>query len=143
MISNNSKTAIKAVIFLCSQFESESKSSIKEVAAYINANEHTVAKILQQLVKNEIINSVKGPSGGFFISTKQQALPIISIVQAIEGAKVFKNCGLGLSKCSAQHPCPIHNDYKLARDIVEDLFKSKKVIDLCSPVNEGIAYLID
>ena len=142
MISNNSRTAIKAVIYLCSQFESESKSSIKDVATYINANEHTIAKILQQLVKHEIINSVKGPSGGFFISIKQQSLPIINIVQAIEGSKVFKSCGLGLSKCSAQHPCPIHDDYKLARDIVEDLFKSKKVADLCTPVNNGVAYLI-
>ncbi len=141
MISNNSKTAIKAVIYLCSQFESETKSSIKDVANYINANEHTVAKILQQLVKHEIINSVKGPSGGFFISIKQQSLPIITIVQAIEGQKIFKDCGLGLSKCSAQHPCPIHEDYKQARDIVEDLFKSKKVADLCSPVNNGVAYL--
>ena len=143
MISNNSRTAIKAVIYLCSQFESESKSSIKDVATYINANEHTVAKILQQLVKHEIINSVKGPSGGFFISIKQQSLPIINIVQAIEGSMVFKSCGLGLSKCSAQHPCPIHDDYKLARDIVQDLFKSKKVSDLCAPVNNGVAYLID
>jgi Rrf2 family protein len=143
MIGNNSRTAIKAVIYLCSQFESESKSSIKDVATYINANEHTVAKILQLLVKHEIINSVKGPSGGFFISIKQQSLPIINIVQAIEGPKVFKSCGLGLSKCSAQHPCPIHDDYKHARDIVEDLFKNKKVADLCTPVNKGVAYLID
>lgn len=142
MISNNSKTAIKAVIYLCSQFDSDTKSSIKDVATFINANEHTVAKILQQLVKDDIINSIKGPSGGFFISTKQQSLPIINIVQAIEGSKVFKSCGLGLSNCSAQHPCPIHDDYKQARDIVEDLFKSKKVADLCGPVNEGVAYLI-
>lgn len=142
MISNNSKTAIKAVIYLCSQFESSTKSSIKDVATFINANEHTVAKILQQLVKYDIINSLKGPSGGFYISVKQQSLPIINIVQAIDGSKVFKTCGLGLSKCSAQHPCPIHDDYKMARDIVEDLFKSKMVSDLCAPVNNGIAYLI-
>ena len=142
MISNNSKIAIKAVIYLCSQFESETKSSIKDVATYINANEHSAAKILQQLVKHDIINSVKGPSGGFFISIKQQSLPIINIVQAIEGPKVFRDCGLGLSRCSAQHPCPIHDDYKHARDIVEDLFKRKRVTDLCGPVNEGVAYLI-
>ena len=142
MICNNSKIAIKAVIYLCSQFTLETKSSIKDVATYINANEHTIAKILQQLVKHEIINSVKGPSGGFFISIKQQSVPIINIVQAIEGSKVFKSCGLGLSKCSAQHPCPIHDDYKHARDIVEEFFKSKKVGDLCTPVNNGVAYLI-
>ena len=141
MISNNSKTAIKAVIYLCSQFKSDTKSSIKDIATSIDANEHTVAKILQQLVKHEIINSVKGPSGGFYISMKQQILPIITIVQAIEGPKVFKDCGLGLSKCSARHPCPIHEEYKQARDIVEDLFKSKKVSDLCNPVNSGVAYL--
>lgn len=142
MISNTCKSAIKAVIFLCSKFDKKENSGIKEIAAYINVNEHTIGKILQILVKQNIINSIKGPSGGFYISSKQQKQPIINIVEAIDGKEIFKSCGLGLSKCSSTHPCPIHNEYKEARDIVERLFTEKRVIDLCAPVNMGLAYLI-
>lgn len=142
MLSKTCKTAVKAVIYLCSKYESAENASIKEVAEYINANEHTVGKILQTLVRQNIIKSMKGPSGGFFITGDQQMQPIINIVEAIDGKEVFTGCGLGLSKCSASHPCPIHDDYKAARDILQRLFQEKRVIDLCEPINEGIAYLI-
>ncbi|MDE3185647.1 MAG: Rrf2 family transcriptional regulator [Bacteroidota bacterium] len=142
MLSNTCKTAIKAVVYLCSKYETQQNAGIKEIAEFINGNEHTIGKILQTLVKQNIINSMKGPSGGFFISKQQQKQPIINIVEAIDGKQVFKSCGLGLSKCSASHPCPIHDEYKEARDIVENLCRQKKVLDLCEPVNNGLAYLM-
>jgi Rrf2 family protein len=142
MLSNTCKTAIKAVIYLCSKFESEENASIKEVAEFINANEHTIGKILQTLVRQNIINSLKGPTGGFYISKEQRKQPIINIVEAIDGKQIFKTCGLGLSQCSSKHPCPIHNDYKAARDLIEKLFKEKNVLNLCEPVSNGLAYLM-
>ncbi len=80
MLSLTCKTAIKAVIYLASGFERGQKSSIKEIATDINASEHTVGKMLQTLVKEGVINSSKGPTGGFFITTKQKNQPIIHIV---------------------------------------------------------------
>jgi Rrf2 family protein len=142
MLSYTCKTAIKSVIYLASKSELGEKAGIKEIAENINASEHTVGKILQTLARHGLINSVKGPSGGFFINKAQQNQPISNIVETIEGKQVFKECGLGLSKCSALHPCPIHDEYKVARDLIEKLFREKKVKDLCDPVTNGLAYLI-
>jgi Rrf2 family protein len=142
MLSYTCKTAIKAVIYLASKFDSGENAGIKEIAEYINASEHTVGKLLQTLVKQGIINSVKGPSGGFYISKEQIKQPIINIVEAIDGKNIFKECGLGLSKCSPAHPCPIHDEYKEARGMIEKLFTRKKISDLCEPVNNGLAHLI-
>lgn len=141
MLSQTCKTAVKAVIYLASKFESGTRTGILEIAAYLDASEHTVGKMLQSLVKQDVIKSLKGPSGGFFITRAQLKQPIINIVEAIDGKLVFKECGLGLSKCSSTHPCPIHDDYKVGRDILETLFRNKKVIDLCNPVNKGETYL--
>lgn len=142
MLSLTCKTAIKAVIYLASKFESGEKTGIKEIAEFIDASEHTVGKMLQTLVKEDIINSSKGPTGGFFINIKQKNKSILTIIEAIDGKEVFKQCGLGLSKCSATHPCPIHDDYKTVRDLFEKLCREKKLSDLCEPVNEGLAYLM-
>ena len=142
MLSLTCKTAIKAVIFLAIKFESAEKSGIKEIAEFINASEHTVGKMLQALVKDEVIKSSKGPNGGFYLNVKQNKQPIINIINAIDGTDIFKECGLGLSKCSATHPCPIHDDYKIVRDIFEKLCRQKKISDLCDPVNNGVAYLM-
>lgn len=142
MLSLTCKIAIKAVIYLASKFESAEKAGIKEIAEFINASEHTVGKMLQTLVKEEVINSAKGPTGGFYITAKQKNLPIIKIIDAIEGKEIFNECGLGLSKCSETHPCPMHNDYKEIRDQFKQMCQQKKVSDLCETVNDGLAYLM-
>ena len=72
MLSLTCKASIKAVIYLGSKSDSGKKSSIKEIAEFSNENEHTVGKLLQKLVKEKIINSAKGPNGGFCISAKQK-----------------------------------------------------------------------
>lgn len=143
MLSLTCKTAIKAVIYLSGKSREGEKTGIKEVAEHINASEHTVGKTLQNLVKHKIINSLKGPSGGFYLTAAQQEQPIYNIVETIEGKTIFKECGLGLSKCSETHPCPIHNDYKVARELVEKIFREKRILDLCDPVTHGLAFLMD
>lgn len=142
MLSNTCKTAIKAVIYLASKEETGEKVGVKDISLYINASEHTVSKILQNLVRQKIINSTKGPSGGFSITKLQQNQPIINIVDTIDGKDLFEACGLGLSKCSSEHPCPIHYDYKQGRDIIHQIFATKTISALCKPVENGLAHLI-
>ncbi|HTM67222.1 MAG TPA: Rrf2 family transcriptional regulator [Flavipsychrobacter sp.] len=142
MLSYTCKTAIKAVIYLSCKSAEGQKAGMREIAEHINASEHTVGKILQTLARQRLINSMKGPSGGFYLNEAQQDQPISNIVETIEGKQVFKDCGLGLSKCSATHPCPIHNEYKVARDLIEKLFQENRIKDLCDPVTNGLAYLI-
>jgi len=142
MLSLTCKTAIKAVIYLASKFESGDKAGIKEIAKSIDASEHTVGKLLQTLVKERVINSIKGPNGGFYITAKQKSQPIINIVEAIDGRELFNECGLGFNKCSSSHPCPLHDDYKPVRDRFEKMCREKKLNDLCEPVNIGMAYLL-
>ena len=142
MLSQTCKTAVKAVIYLSSKSKSGGKANIKEIAVEIGASEHTVGKILQLLARRKIINSLKGPAGGFYLSESQQKQPIIRIVEAVEGPGMFKECGLGLSECSSTHPCPIHHEYKVARELMEKIFREKNIENLCSSVAEGAAYLI-
>lgn len=142
MLSVTCKTAIKAVVFLASKIDTDNKASIKEIAEDINGSEHTVGKLLQKLVKANVIKSSKGPTGGFYINSKQMQIAIIKIIEAIDGDAVFKECGLGLSTCSSKRPCPIHNDYKKVRDQFEQFYKNKTVADLCKTVNNGSGFLV-
>lgn len=66
----------------------------------------------------------------------------MNVVAAIDGKDIFNHCGLGLSKCSETHPCPIHNDYKQVRTLFEKICREKRISDLCGPVNSGLAYLV-
>ena len=142
MLSLTCKVGIKAVLFLASRHSSPEKAGIRDIARFTGSNDHTVGKLLQQLVKAGLVNSMKGPTGGFYLTPDQMKRPIIEIIEVIDGKNVFRECGLGLSKCSATHPCPIHDEYKKAREILQRLFEEKKVYHLCKPVNSGLAHLL-
>jgi Rrf2 family protein len=142
MISYTCKTAVKAVIYLASRSDRPEKASIREIAEHIDANGHTVGKVMQTLVKQGIIKSTKGPSGGFFITEQQQQQSLMRIVEAIDGSQLLTGCGLGLTECSGDHPCPIHDQYKVARDILVDIFSGNTVKDFRRSVSTGHTYLL-
>lgn len=141
MLSKMCKTAIKAVIYLCSEQGQGKYAGIKQIAKAIDSSEHTVGKLLQTLVREGIIGSAKGPSGGFFITSDQGRLPIFAIVEAIDGLDRFRECGLGLPHCSSDHPCPIHEQYEPIRTGMERVFREKRVNELCHSVDSGKAFL--
>lgn len=142
MLSITCKAAIKSVIFLASKSENDHKTGIKEVAKHIGESEHTVGKLLQKLVKDKIICSLKGPNGGFYVTHNQISLPVIKIVNSIDGKNVFKQCVLGTTKCNEAKPCPLHSEYKIIREKFAAICEEKKVCDLYDGVNIGKTFLI-
>jgi hypothetical protein len=59
----------------------------------------------------------------------------------MDGLDFFDECGLGLKQCSDDHPCPIHNEFKVCRDGLWTLFSSKSILDLVSKIEEGNAFI--
>jgi Rrf2 family protein len=143
MLSITCKTGIKAVLYLAKFVDTDEKKSIPEISEKIDSSLHTVSKVLQVLVKEGIINSVKGPHGGFYITHTQSQLTIIKIVRAIDGANIFKACGLGLHKCNATKPCPIHFEYEKAKKIIENLLVENTINTLATSVVNKLSFLVN
>nr|WP_305050868.1 Rrf2 family transcriptional regulator [Elizabethkingia bruuniana] len=71
---------------------------------------------MQKLSREGIIISVKGPNGGFYLDAKGLSRPIADIIMVLEGDNIFIGCGMGLSFCSENNPCPLHNEFKKVRN---------------------------
>lgn len=141
MFSKACEYGIRAVIYIWSQNSKGKKLGIKDICREIDAPEFFTAKILQSLAKQGIISSAKGPNGGFYIAKEQENLCLIDLVIAIDGDQIFKGCALGLTRCSEESPCPIHTDFKIIRDQLSQMLRSKKIVDLASEINSGAAVL--
>ncbi len=86
MFSKACQYAIRSSILIATNSLEDKKTSLKEIALEIASPEAFTAKILQNLVKNKIISSIKGPSGGFFISIdKISEIKLQEIVFAMDG----------------------------------------------------------
>lgn len=133
IFSKTSKIGIKAVSYLASQEELRSHHSIKEIAESIDESEHTLGKTLQLLVKSKVICSSKGPSGGFYMIKEQLELPLLNILEAIEGKFIFNKCVLGYKKCGSHNPCALHHEFKTARAATEKILTKTKITNLINP----------
>ena len=88
MLSNESKYAIRGVLYLAVHASENSKIGSKEVGKNINVSVTFLAKIFQKLNKETLITSSKGPKGGFYLSEEQLAgnlMTIILLVECIRG----------------------------------------------------------
>ncbi|CVK17055.1 transcriptional regulator, BadM/Rrf2 family [Apibacter mensalis] len=142
MFSKSCEYAIRATIFIGSQSFKGNKPGLKDISGEINSPEAFTAKILQLLVKHRIINSHKGPTGGFSIHTDTfSKIKLYDIVLAIDGDSIFKGCALGLPECSENHPCPAHYKFRAIRNQFQDTLRSISIEDMIKDVISGLTFL--
>lgn len=142
MFSKACEYAIRASIYIAVKSESGQRVSLKDIAGAIDSPEAFTAKILQQLSKDQLIDSVKGPSGGFSIDKKKlQSLRLSQIVYAIDGDRIYKGCGLGLKDCSERKPCPVHHKFKAIREELKTMLEKTTVTELASGLGKGLTFL--
>jgi Rrf2 family protein len=142
MFSKACEYGIRASIFIAKNSFDGKRVSPKEIAVEIDSPQAFTAKILQALVKNNIVNSVKGAYGGFEIDKKDIALIKLSqVVEAIDGDAVYSGCGLGLSKCDENHPCPVHDKFKVIRDGLKVMLETTNLEELALGIKSGVSFL--
>jgi Rrf2 family protein len=134
MLSNTCKYGIRAVVYIAGKSKKGGKIGIKKIARDLNLPMPFLAKILQSLAKQKILDSSKGPNGGFSISANPKEIHLIEVVKAIDGKDVFSKCVLHNDNCISidanKSPCTMHVDYVKARKRIEKLFESKTVQNL-------------
>lgn len=73
--------------------------SSREIARRLGASENHLSKVLQRLAHSGIVQSTRGPNGGFRIRTPWEKIRLIEIYEAIEGPIAPGRCLLDLSFC--------------------------------------------
>lgn len=137
MFSTSCHYGLQAMLYIAMHSSEDKNIGLKVIAEGQDIPRHFLSKILQQLVKNNLLLSMKGPTGGFSLAKAPEKITLIEIIEAIDGLEVFNKCGIGFKQCNDKKPCPIHDEYKKVRAQVEDLFRSKSLQELIEDVREG------
>ncbi len=116
--------------------------NLNEISTGIESPISFTAKILQKLVKNKIMDSQKGPAGGFEIKKSEAGnITLSQVVLAIDGDSIYHGCGLGFSDCDESKPCPMHHSFKLIRNDLKKMLESTSLLDLSKDINNGVTFL--
>ena len=142
MFSKACEYGIRASIYIAEQSLLSRKVSLNEVANAIESPTAYTSKILQKLTRNKIINSDKGPTGGFSMDKMElEKVKLASIVFAIDGENIYNGCGLGLKKCNEKKPCPVHNQFKGIRAELKKMLEKTTIKALAVDFEKGLTFL--
>ncbi|MBE0640935.1 MAG: Rrf2 family transcriptional regulator [Bacteroidales bacterium] len=141
MLTRTTEYALRALIFIQSRNQRGERPRLPEIAEGSNAPAHYIGKILQSLVRHRLVSSAKGPGGGFFFPENTSPLSLYDVIRHLEGEAFFTKCGFGLQHCSADNPCPAHEEYREIRDMYRERVSRMTIQDLAEKVNEGKAHL--
>lgn len=142
MFSKACEYGIRATLYVAAQSLQGKRVVLPEIAKAIDSPEPFTAKILQQLARAQLVQSNKGPNGGFSLSENDlDNIKLKDLVLAIDGDSLFKECGLGLKSCDEQAPCPIHHTFKPIRTQIIAMMESTSLKILSEQLDAGYTVL--
>jgi Rrf2 family protein len=141
MFSKACEYAIRAMMFIALKSDKGFKVGIKEISSGTSVPEAFIRKILQDLSRKGLVQSIKGPNGGFYLDDISKKRTVADIVRAIDGDHLFIGCGVGLRNCSEKKPCPLHNEFKVIRKRIQTMLESKTIGEFNMELARGLMHL--
>jgi len=104
-------------------------TSVKEVADNFELPASLLAKVLQQLAKNNIIEPVQGPNGGYKLERSLESIKLNDFIEIIEGPVGLVEC-LNHPDCDHMGDCNIRMPIERVNNTIVDLFSKMTLADL-------------
>lgn len=125
--------------------DGDPRIGIKKISNDLSIPTPFLGKILQNLVKQKILVSTKGPNGGFALAHSADRISLYDIVKIVDGEDFFKNCLIGLHPCSNHaengKPCPVHKSFGPVRKQLCDFYKETTIASITEDMT-GVEDLI-
>jgi Rrf2 family transcriptional regulator, iron-sulfur cluster assembly transcription factor len=128
--------ALRGVLYVAMINDENQKVRVDEIASKLAVPRHFLAKIMNRVVKEGILDSTKGPYGGFSINEETLSSPLIRLLKITDGMEQFNSCVLQLRKCNKANPCPLHFLIEKNRDELQNNFSQITIADLMKQDNK-------
>ena len=133
--SRSAEYAIRALVCLAAVPDGK-YAMVKNIAEQEDIPSHFLAKILQQLARKGLLRSSKGPTGGFALRVDPKEIRLVDIVEVLDGLAPYQQCASGLSECSDEMPCPMHDSWTNLRSRIMDYLERNTIADLAKALDQ-------
>lgn len=107
-------------------------------------------QILHRLRKGAIVESVRGPRGGYRLSRAPEEISLRDILEAVEGSTFQIICDYApihttsevSNECSTKESCSLHAVWKELQDTINALLEGKRLSSLLDSADTGVEGLV-
>ena len=101
--------AIRAIIYLASKEKDRTRVQLDEIADSLAIPRFFLAKVMNRLVKEGLLSSVKGHGGGFCVNDQTLQLTLGRLLDSMGEMLPMQKCLLQLGACDERQPCAVHH----------------------------------
>jgi Rrf2 family protein len=131
MISSTATYALRAVVYLANQPDRYVNRS--EISDATMVPHEYLLKVLNLLDRAEIVESRRGPGGGYRLRKPATELTSLEVVLAVDSIPRITICPLGIA--GHKKLCPLHQLLDEAAKRVEDAFAEVRISELLPRVH--------
>ena len=118
MLSKTAEYALRTVA--CLARDADQAESADNLAEQTKVPRRYLHKVLQDLVRGELVRSRSGPGGGYSLNRPADKITILDIVNAVAPLERIRHCPLGLPSHTSL--CPLHKELDRAYAATEKAF---------------------
>ena len=131
MLSKTAKYALRAVAYVASETGDTSRCvPLTEIADALDVPANYLSKVTHRLAHDGILESTRGPGGGFRLAVPADRLVLARITAPFEATGGPLPCLLEDRACNPAEPCVAHERWKEIAGEMRDFFEDTTVAEL-------------
>ena len=127
MFSQTVEYALRAVV--CLATDPKRLQGASEIAETMDVPAGYLVKVMQQLVKADIVVSKRGKGGGFLLNRPAEKISLLDVINAVDPIKRINECPLSL-EAHCEQLCPLHAKLDASYAQMEETFKDCNVSEM-------------
>jgi len=135
-ITRASDYAVRVMIHLAG-LPRGSKLQQADLSKATDVSGHFLSKVLQRLVRAQLIRSQRGAGGGFALAVPADSISLLSVVEAMEGPLRLNLCLEDGPRCNRESWCPAHQVWVTAQAAIGKVLGAASIAALAMSVNAG------
>ncbi len=131
MLTTKSRYAVMAILEVASN-EPMQPMKLSEISQRQTIPLNYLEQIFLKLKKANIVKSIKGPGGGYYLNATSESLNIIEIIDAVEENTKMTRCSVDKTCRKNGVKCMTHDLWKGLGNQIRNYFSSISVADVMS-----------
>ena len=115
--------------------EPDRMHSAQDLAARTHVSPPTVSKLLKQLTKGGLVESLRGSHGGYKLARMPAQITVADVIAAIDGPIGLTECSVHKGDCAVESTCGVRGNWRLINTAIHQALKSVSLADMAKPLH--------
>ena len=122
--------ALRGILYVAMRNREKSMVQLDEISSELNVPRYFMGKIMNRLVRHELLDSVKGHNGGYSIQPIKLDLSLSQLCDMMGDIQNSDKCVLDFKHCDSKNPCPLHHRIVSFRQEWQSILSNTTIKDL-------------